>query len=75
MSRDRLIRRVLRERFIVTVRSGESFDGLLLDADDKTLRLGDVAALDGPNRPLVDGELYLPRSEVVYLQRPGEVRA
>jgi hypothetical protein len=34
--RDRLIRQALRERFVVTLRSGETFDGLLLDADDKT---------------------------------------
>ncbi|MCW2494655.1 hypothetical protein [Jatrophihabitans sp.] len=72
--RDRLIRQVLRERFVVTLRSGESFDGLLLDVDDKTFRLGDAAALDGRNRALVDGELYIPRGDVVYLQRPGEVR-
>jgi hypothetical protein len=73
--RDRLIRQVLRERFVVTLRGGETFDGLLLDIDEKTVRLGDVSALDGRNRALVDGELYVPRDEVSYFQRPGEVRA
>ena len=72
--RDRLIRQVLRERFVVTLRGGESFDGLLLDMDEKTIRLGDTTALDGNNRALVDGELFVPRGEVVYMQRPGEVR-
>lgn len=72
--RDRLVRQVLRERFVFTLRTGESFDGLLLDADEKTIRLGSAVALDGKNRALVDGELYVPRAEVVYMQRPGEVR-
>ena len=72
--RDRLIRQVLRERFVVTLHSGESFDGLLLDADEKTIRLGNAGALDGRNRAVVDGELFLPRAQVAYMQRPGEVR-
>lgn len=72
--RDRLIRQVLRERFIVTMRGGESFDGLLLDIDEKTIHLTDGFALEGKNRLPVDGDLYLPRSEVAYMQKPGEVR-
>lgn len=72
--RDQLIRRLLRERFIVTLQGGETFDGLLIDIDDKTVRLGNVSAIDGRNRALVDGELYVPRDQVVYFQRPGEVR-
>lgn len=71
---DRLIRQVLRERFIVTMRGGESFDGLLLDIDEKTIRLVDGYALDGTSRLPVDGDLYLPRPEVAYMQKPGEVR-
>jgi hypothetical protein len=72
--RDQLIQHALRERFVLTLRNGESFDGLLLDADEKTIRLGNAGALDGRNRAVVDGELYIPRAEVVYMQRPGEVR-
>lgn len=74
MHRDRLMRQSLRDRFVVTLRSGESFDGLLLEVDDKTLRFADAFALDGPTRVRVDGELFLPRSEVAYLQKPGEAR-
>jgi small nuclear ribonucleoprotein (snRNP)-like protein len=73
--RDRLVRQALRERFIVTLRSGESFDGVLMDIDEKTLRMLDATALDGRNRALVDGQLYLPRDQVVYLQRPDGARA
>lgn len=69
--RDKLVRQALRERFIATLRSGATFDGLLLDADEKTFRFADAYAVDGRNRVSVDGELFLPRGEVLYLQRPG----
>lgn len=68
---DRLIRQCLRERFVVTMHSKETFEGILLDADDKTVVLVDAFALTGRDRLAVDGTLYLPRAEVSYLQRPG----
>lgn len=71
MRRDRLLKQLLRDRFVVTLRGGQSFDGLLVDADDKTVRLVDAFALDGKNRAAVDGDLFIPRAEIVYLQRPG----
>lgn len=71
--RDKLIRQQLRERFVVTLRSGDSFDGLLLEADEKTYRLADAFALSGRDRVSVDGELFIPRGEVLYLQKPGVV--
>jgi len=72
--RDRLVKSALRSRFIVTMHSGESFDGLLLDADDKTIVLVDAYALSDA-RISVDGSLYLARPEVAYMQRPSEARA
>ena len=69
--RDKLIRRSLRERFIATLRGGETFDGLLVEADEKTFRMVDVFATDGKQRAKVDGELFLPRADVIYLQRTG----
>jgi hypothetical protein len=71
MNRDKIVRRVLRERFVATLKGGESFEGLLLDADEKTLRVTDAHKLDGRNSVQVDGEIYLPRSEILYLQKPG----
>lgn len=73
MSRaDRLVRRVLRERFVVTLRSGETFDGLLVDADAKTFRMANACAVDAKGgRVAVDGELFVPRDQVTYFQRPG----
>jgi hypothetical protein len=71
LRRDALVRRVVKERFVATMRGGESFEGLLLGADAKTFRFADAWALDGKDRVSVDGELYLPRGEVLYLQKPG----
>ncbi|NNC10688.1 hypothetical protein HII28_02145 [Planctomonas sp. JC2975] len=71
--RDKLIRQHLRERFVVTLRNGESFDGLLVDADEKTYRMVDVVAVGERSRVAVDGELFLPRADVLYLQKPGGV--
>lgn len=69
-SRDRLIRKALRERFMVTMKSREAFDGVLLEADDKTLTLTNATAVNGHDRVAVDGTLYLPRAEVAYMQKP-----
>ena len=69
---DRLVRSLLRERFVVTLRSGETFDGLLVDADVKTFRMANAQAVDAKgSRVGVDGELFVPRDQVSYFQRPG----
>lgn len=69
--RDRLMRKALREKFIVSLRGGEAFEGLLVEADSKTFVLVNAWAIDGSNRVSVDGQLYLPRAEVMYMQRVG----
>lgn len=70
--RDRLVRDLVRDRLIFTLSSGETFEGLLLDADDTTFVLGDAAQLSADNsRVPVDGQLYLPRLDVIYVQRPA----
>jgi hypothetical protein len=71
--RSRVISSRLRERVIVTLKTGESFAGLLFSHDDKALVLRETAALGvGENRadlPL-DGELIILIPDVAYLQRP-----
>lgn len=66
----RLIRRMIRERFLITTAAG-TFDGVLLDADRGHYVLADAAALkpDG-ERVQVDGHLWIPAQTVTYLQRP-----
>ena len=79
MARDKLMQRLLRERFIFTLSTGETFDGLLIDADEKTVQIFDAYALihkanGNVDRLQVDsGEMFLPRDKVSYMQRPGAV--
>lgn len=70
-NRDQLIRRALRDRFVVTMHNKDAFEGLLLDADANTIHITDAYALTGRDRLAVDGDLYLPRAQVAYMQRPG----
>lgn len=70
--RDKLVRDALKERFVATLRDGQTFDGLLVAADEKTFRFVDAFAIDArAARARVDGELFLARAEVLYLQKPG----
>lgn len=71
MGRDRLLKQLLRERFVVTLVSGETFDGLLDRWDEATIELLDVAAVSETTRVHVDGRIYLPRINIAYMQRPG----
>lgn len=70
MGRDRLLRSLVRERFVVTLRGGETFDGLLDRFDEKHLELVDAHAVTETRHHAVDGRLYLPRDQVSYMQRP-----
>jgi len=70
MSRDRLLKRHLRERFVVTLKTGEAFDGLLDEWDESTLELINVHAVSEKTRVRVDGRVYLPRTQIAYMQRP-----
>lgn len=71
MARDRLLKSLLRERFIVTLKTGEAFDGLLDRWDESTIELLNVFAVTDKSRAPVDGRIYLPRAHVAYMQRPG----
>lgn len=67
----RLVRELERRRVIVTTTDAETFDGILLDADDGHLVLVDAAQLTQTGDSVViDGQLWLPTDRVAYLQRP-----
>jgi hypothetical protein len=70
MRRDRVLRQHLRERFVITLLSGETFDGLLDRWDDSTLEFVDAFAVTERARLQVDGRLFLPRPQIAYMQRP-----
>jgi hypothetical protein len=71
--RDRLIRRRMKDTVVVTLKSGLAFKGVLFEVDGKSFVLRNALALEqGPqheNVP-VDGEVFVSRSEVEFIQRP-----
>lgn len=66
---DRLLKRLLRERFLLTLRNGEGFEGLLVAVDERTFHLANAAQVTKTSRVEVAGDLYIPRSDVLYLQK------
>lgn len=63
----------LRQRVIVTLHSGESFVGVLWEADAAAWVLRNAEAIDPENRGqnvAVDGELVVLAENVAYAQRP-----
>jgi hypothetical protein len=66
---DRLIRSMLRTRYVATLNTEETFEGVLIDADDRHLVLADAVAIAANgDRVSVDGQLWLPRPAVKYMQ-------
>lgn len=73
MRRDRLLREKYRERFVFTLDNGECFDGLLDDVDETQIKLVDAYQHTPRGRAPIDGDHYLVRARVLYMQRPGDV--
>lgn len=71
MRRDRLLRDALKSRYLVTLANGEAYDGLLITYDEAHLVLADCEQVAPSGERLrVDGQLWLPRPNVVYMQLP-----
>lgn len=70
MRLDRVVRQYLRTRFQITMKGGQSWTGVLLEVDDRTLRLSEASLInpDGTDTP-ADGSVFLPRADVAYMQR------
>lgn len=72
MTRSRVLSSRLRERVIVTTKTGDSFAGILFSHDSKAIVLRSSEALGagdrGTNLPL-DGELIVLLPDVAYIQR------
>lgn len=66
-----MIKQLYRERFVFTLLTGEAFEGLLIDADENTVRVADAFVIEKNGRHSVDGEVFLPRDKVIYMQKPG----
>ncbi|HET6908318.1 MAG TPA: hypothetical protein VFH54_03185 [Mycobacteriales bacterium] len=70
--RDRLLKKAVRDRFVVTLKSGQAFDGLLDEWDHSHYLFVDAHALtdEGARQPVsVHGELWVDRGNVAYLQK------
>ena len=69
MRADRLIRQVVRRRFLVTMDSDEGFEGVLLEADEGHYVFDDASSVAPSGERLrVDGKLWIPRGRVKYFQ-------
>lgn len=73
MRKSRIFQSRIRERVIVTTKTGGSFAGVLYSEDGKALVLRDAAAIaageDRTDVP-IDGELIVLLAEVQFVQRP-----
>jgi small nuclear ribonucleoprotein (snRNP)-like protein len=70
MRPDRIVRSSVRCRFLVTLKSGLTWDGILYEADVMTLVLRDAKAIGADGSKVeADSEVFLPRADVAYMQR------
>lgn len=73
MRRSRVLTSRLRDRVIVTTKTGDSFSGILYSHDDKALVLRETQALGAGERRTdlpIDGELIVLMADVAYIQKP-----
>lgn len=70
MRSDRLVKAFLKDRFLVSLSDGTAIEGLLIDSDDKTVMLADCFRVTPQTRIGVDGSVFIPRSNILYMQKP-----
>lgn len=71
--RSRVLSSRLRNRVIVTLKTGDSFSGVLFSHDTKALVLREAEALGAGERRTnlaLDGEIVILLPDVAYIQRP-----
>lgn len=64
-----VLRRRRHQPFIITMKTGPAFKGLLASEDTRALVLVNVEAVDGDKLTPVDGEVIVPWADVKYLQK------
>jgi len=68
-----VVERKLRARVIVTLKSGDTFEGVLVEADEDAWVLRSasaVGAADDRSDLPVDGEIILMSADIAYAQKP-----
>lgn len=71
--RSRVLTGHLRERVVVTLKSGDSFNGLLYTHDDRVLELRQAQALGAGEKSTdlpLDGTLLVLMADVAFIQIP-----
>lgn len=68
--KDRVINYYLKDRFLISLTDGSAIEGLLLEVDEKTISLTDCFRVTIQTRISVDGTLFIPRSNILYMQKP-----
>lgn len=70
MRTDRIVKRLMRTKFLVTTKDGQTWEGVLMDADPSTFLLVEAALVAGDGtRTAADGQILISRSDVAYMQR------
>ena len=69
----RIVREHLRRSVLVSLKSGEAFQGVLYEADSEAVVLRNATALEAGNgtdrrATPVDGELLILRPDIAYMQ-------
>ena len=72
--RDRLLKKTLRDRYVITLKSAQTFEGILDDWDRNRVKLINAfvvtEAAGQAGRVPVSGDLYLDRDNIAYSQVP-----
>lgn len=70
MRPDRILKSYRRDKFLITTKPGQTWSAVVMDVDERTLFLLDAEAVapDG-TRTKADGQVFLPRADVAYMQR------
>lgn len=67
---DWLLNSILRDRVVVTLKDGQSFRGIFNGGDKNHLCLLDAEYLKPDGLTKVDGEVFIPRDHVAFVQKP-----
>lgn len=73
VKRERVLTSRLRERVVVTLKTGDAFAGILFSHDSRALVLRETEALGAGERSTnlaLDGELIVLLADVAYIQKP-----
>lgn len=72
-AQQRSLASLLRSKYVVTLKTGEAFEGILQAHNRRQFVLVNAKQLGRTQEIPVDGSLYLMREQVLYLQKLGGV--